>query len=250
MTEEATDPWASLKVEPAREQFSEDLVRGLPAAARRYLLHAIAPATPLASSVRLAMRGSIKPGGAMPWMRFTAQQILTPERGFVWKVKARWGPFVIIGVDRYCQGEGRTLMKLFGLVSVVDAGGPDVSKSALGRLAAESVLVPSTLLPREAVRWEAVDEGRARVHLTVDGEPTALTLSVDAEGRLRQVVVQRWGDQTESGEYDYIPFGVALDEERAFEGFTIPSQLRAGWWFGTERYAEFFRARIETALFD
>lgn len=29
----------------------------------------------------------------------------------------------------------------------------------------------------------------------------------------------------------------------------IPLQMRAGWWFGTDRYLEFFRATIERANF-
>ena len=238
--------WASLEVEPRQEQFSEELVQGLPAPAQRYLRHAIAPGTPLASSVTLTMSGSIKAGA---WMRFTARQILTPGRGFVWKVKARWGPLVITGADLYRQGEGRTLMKLFGLVALINASGPDVSKSALGRLAGESVLVPSSLVPREHVRWEAVDDERAIVEVTVDRKPTAITLSIPPEGRPREVSLKRWGNQTGTGEYDYIPFGVAFDEEGTFGGFTIPTRLRAGWWFGTERYNEFFRATIEQAEF-
>jgi len=80
------------------------------------------------------------------------------------------------------------------------------------------------------------------------GRPSAITLSIDPDGQLREVSLKRWGNQTESGEYNYIPFGVTLDEERTFAGFTIPSRLRAGWWFGTERYAEFFRARIENGV--
>ena len=111
------------------------------------------------------------------------------------------------------------------------------------------MLVPSSLLPREHVRWEAVEDERATVQLTLNGEPIAMTLSIDPEGRLRQASLMRWGNQTESGQYEYIPFGVTLEEERAFGGFTIPTRLRAGWWFGTERYAEFFQARIEKAVY-
>jgi hypothetical protein len=240
--------WTALEVMPGDLRFSQNLVDGLPLPAQRYLLYSLAPGALLASSVQLTMRGSIRPG-KIPWMKFTAHQILTPPLGFVWKVRAQLGPVVITGADLYSQREGRTAMRLLGLIPLINAGGPDVSKSAIGRLAGESVLLPSSLLPQERVRWQAMDDERAIAEVSIDGNPTAITLSVDSEGRLRDVSLKRWGNLTESGQYDYIPFGVRFDEERTFGGFTIPTRLRAGWWFGTDRHSEFFRAHIEKAAF-
>jgi len=40
------------------------------------------------------------------------------------------------------------------------------------------------------------------------------------------------------------PFGVDVIEQRTFGGIGLPSRLRAGWWWGTDREndGEFFRA--------
>ena len=59
----------------------------------------------------------------------------------------------------------------------------------------------------------------------------------------------RWGDKTEDSSYAYIPFGGEVLEEETFGGFTIPSQISAGWWFGTDKYFDFFCANIEEAEF-
>jgi hypothetical protein len=47
------------------------------------------------------------------------------------------------------------------------------------------------------------------------------------------------------------PFGVDFYAEKIFAGVTIGSQLRAGWWWGSERQAEgeFFRATITNARY-
>jgi len=50
-----------------------DKFSGLPEAARRYLGHAIAPGTVLASSVRLWMHGQIK---LERWLPFVAEQVI------------------------------------------------------------------------------------------------------------------------------------------------------------------------------
>lgn len=89
---------------------------------------------------------------------------------------------------------------------IVRASGPDVSRTARGRLAVESVLTPGALLGDE-VAWHDEDDDRA---------------------------------------------GALFEEERTFDGITIPSRGRVGWWFGTERWpeGEFFRFEIDDASFE
>ena len=33
-----------------------------------------------------------------------------------------------------------------------------------------------------------------------------------------------------------IPYGVEVLADATFGGYTIPTRLRGGWWYGTERY--------------
>ena len=108
--------------------------------------------------------------------------------------------------------------------------------------------MPSALLPRHGARWEAIDERSARVSLTIDGELIPLTLTFEADGRMRTASLMRWGDRTADGRFDAIPFGMDLVEEATFDGYTIPVSGRGGWWYGTDRYFDFFRplARLRT----
>jgi hypothetical protein len=62
---------------------------------------------------------------------------------------------------------------------------------------------------------------------------------------------QRWGNP-EGAEFRYADFGALVENERAFGAYTIPSRLRAGWHFGTERCesgGEFFRVTIDEARY-
>ncbi|UCH36799.1 MAG: hypothetical protein JSV65_14995 [Armatimonadota bacterium] len=241
--------WRSLEVEGAGETFSADMVAGLPEPGRRYFLHAIRPGTPLAASVRLEMTGAIKPGPKAAWMPLEAEQIVAPPKGFVWKASVKGGAMSLSGADYYANGEGRQGFRLWGLIPLISAEGADTAKSAAGRCAAEALLVPSALLPQRGAKWEAVDEKSAKVVMEIDGELVTLTISVEPDGKLRDMSLPRWGNQTEDGSYDYIPFGMECLEERRFGGYAIPSEIRAGWWYGTKRYSEFFRATIAKAEF-
>src|SRR5262249_22737533 len=64
--------WQSLEAPSTHQVFTEDMVSDLPAPARRYLLHAIRPGTPLASSVSLGMGGTMRLKPDQEWMPMKA----------------------------------------------------------------------------------------------------------------------------------------------------------------------------------
>ena len=69
--------------------------------------------------------------------------------------------------------------------------------------------------------------------------------------RLRTLAMLRWGDPEHHG-YGAYPFGGIVEAERTFDGFTIPSKLRIGWYFGTDRWeseGEFFRCELDDATY-
>ena len=151
--------------------FSEDMVAGMPAPARRFFLHAIAPGTPLARVAHIEMSGQIKPSEQMDWAPF------------------------------------------------------------------------SFFLEKDA-RVETVDDHRFVVY-PLDDDESRMTLTVDDDGRLVAGVLPRWGNQTDTGQFAFIPFGGAVQEERTFDGYTIAARASAGWWYGTDRYREFFRVTLD-----
>lgn len=240
---------ASLRKSPESPiTFSEELLAELPSAARRYFLHSIAPGTPLAGTVELEMIGHFRTGPDRPWQNMRAAEILAPGRGFTWQARIGDGAW-LEGSDRYEGGAGRMRVWLWGLVPLVNAAGFDIAKSDVGRLAAESIWLPAGLLRQQGIRWEEVGEDAALALFAIDGVPVELTLFVDPSGRLLELRLPRWGNLTAEGEHDYVPFGVSMTAERTIDGYTIPTEVTAGWWPDTERYFEFFRATIERARF-
>src|ERR1700687_1046242 len=88
---------------PAEGTFPTPRVAGLPEAARRYLEHAIAPGTRLASAVRLRMHGEIK---LKRWLPFAAEQVIRWDRGMIWRATVRMHGVTIRGSDRLLAGAG------------------------------------------------------------------------------------------------------------------------------------------------
>ncbi len=240
--------WNTLTALRGTGVFSRDDVEGLPAPARRYLLHSIEAGTPLAGSVHLAMHGGMRlttDGARLP---MTAEQVIAPPRGFVWRAKVGTWWLRIVGHDSYADGEGNMVWKLWNVLPVVRAGGADVSRSAAGRLAIESIFLPSSLLPRAGTSWAPVDDATARA--TIGDGRHAVDFTVRESGQLARVTMQRWGNENSARAYREEAFGTfAIGEEKTFSGYTIPTRLSVGWRPGADDGFEFFFAEIDDATY-
>ncbi|MFC4357963.1 DUF6920 family protein [Halobium salinum] len=233
----------SLRAERAGdESFDPGSVSALPAPARRYLEHAIDPGRPLARRVELTMAGEFRFGDR--WCPFEAEETLAARRGFLWEPTVRLGPGLwFSGVDFYVDGEGGQRFFLDGLLPVVRAGGPAVDRSSAGRFLAESVWLPTSLLPAMGAEWETVDDDRARVSLPGVDEP--LTLTVGGDGALRSVKTMR----LDGGTGERRPFGAVVESERTVDGVTVPWEVEVGWETEAGEFEPFFRAELREAAF-
>jgi hypothetical protein len=239
--------WRSLQVRPPDETFDPASVAGLPEPARRYLLRAIAPGTPLARSVVVTLVGRIglRPGANK--LPFTSELLVAPPDGLIWKATVGSGVMRLSGDDRYAAGQGMMRWFLWHLIPVIRAGGPDVSRSAAGRVALEAAsFLPPALLPQRGARWEAIDDHSARVHLRVGSEKLTPVLFVAADGRLEQLEMLRW----DPDDRDYILWrGDALTAERRFGGYTLTTAGRVTKHAGTPRAHAFFEFSVTDMRF-
>jgi len=231
----------------ADRRFDPTQIAHLPEPAQRYLAHAIAPEAPLAAAVRLRMPGTIRL--KKRWHPFTAEQVIVRDRGMVWRARVKFAGTTIRGFDCFLDGEGRMRWKLAGVLPVMHAEGPDITRSSAGRFAAESVWLPSVFVS-ERVSWQAEEPGVAHARFAIDehDEDVALTLS---GGCLQSVALSRWGNP-DGGDFRDVEFGAAVDQEATFDGYTIPARIRAGWYFGTDRFeseGKFLHATIDSAVF-
>lgn len=229
---------ARLGQQPVGDSFTEHELKGLPDAVCRYLRASIAPGTPLAQSAHIRMRGSVKQGRW--WLPFRARQILAPRYGFVWA--ARVGG-VLVGSDRYIDGEGLMEWKLLSLVRLVHAEGPDIAHSSAGRAGAEAVWIPTAMLPRFGVTWGAKDAHHITASYRIDGFEMELDYILDDDGRVQSIALDRWGGPGGKGFHRFVH---ELTHHSTFDGVTIPSAGRAGWFKPDDQWrdVEFFRYEI------
>jgi hypothetical protein len=231
----------------AQRAFHHSMLDDLPRPVGRWLGHAIADGAPLCSTARIAMHGEIRIGA---WRPFRAIQTLVPGVGFVWEASARLGPLRIAGFDRYADGVGEMRWRIARVLPVMSRAGPDISRSAAGRLAGETMLLPPAALG-EGVTWEPVSFRASNADVRLPGEAVHhVTVEIDDAGSLRAIRFLRWGNPDGASYREHV-FGVEVEREARFGDYVIPSRFSAGWWPGTDRWSEgeFFRAVIDDATF-
>lgn len=234
-------------IQPSGQCFGAAQLEGHPAPIQRYLNHTIAQGTPLARAVRLHMHGEIKLKG---WHPFSAEQVITSDGAMIWSATVRMHGLPIRGFDRLLAGHGEMQWKLFGLIPFLKASGPDITRSAAGRVAAEYSWLPSAFCLRR-MNWHCPDETQAQAAMEIAGETSRIAMTLARDGRLEKLVLDRWGNPS-GARLGYALFGGFVEQEACFGGYTIPIRLRIGWHPKDDHFesgGEFFRVTIDHAEF-
>ena len=231
-----------LQVNVGEEQFRTDSLDLLPVPAQAYLRHALEPGAPLARSADLRMSGTLRVAED-DWVPFEARQRICAERGFIWESRiAVLSHLHVQGGDWLLAEDAGIEYALAGWWPVLGRRGPDVARSALGRLMVELVWLPSALTPQRGANWSRGDTDRAVVKLA--GSATPMTVVVADSGRLVGASVLRRRISA-NGEISLGSYGVTVEAEERFDGCRVPSRLVAAWGIGTDDHEDFMRVAVD-----
>jgi hypothetical protein len=224
---------------------TSDTARTLPEPARRWLSRSVSPEAPAYSLVHLTVEGYLKLGS---WHRFTAEQTIRPRHGYRWTARTRVAGIRVTGAERMNPSEAHRSWQVAGLCRLGQADGPELLNSAAGRLAAESVFVPTAAA---LASWEpAADSDSAFAYWRIGARVDRVRVGVAPSGRLRSASLRRWGTPP-GGSYGRHPFGLRFDGEVSVQGLTIPRIMTASWWWGSdhEEAGTVLRAEVVAARF-
>ena len=209
-----------------------------PPAARRWLESAIHPAAvPTGDDpgpTRLHVRGSIcrAPGGR--WMDWEGHQSIEPDGlGFRWQARLRLARLAWVDAeDRLDVAGGYGGARLFGVIPVGSARGPEVTRSQLVRNLAELAFAPLAASRARGLVWSADGEDAFTVAALGIDFDAIVRLTVDGAGDVRSAwSPDRPRDHGRAG-YLHEPYRLEFERHsRLSSGERIP--LRASGTFET-----------------
>ena len=229
-------------------RFDPTTTEQLPDPGRRLLLRALPDGISLSTTVELEMTGNIKLGSK--WLPFEATQILRAPVGFVWQPVVGGRFLRFSGADVLGPDGARMEFRFHGKIPVVKASGSDVDKSAAGRLAAETVAwLPQALTPQAGAVWTPISDETASVAIATPSGPIDVKVSVDEDGRIESMSLQRWNDSADPPRQESFGGSVGGHYETP-SGVLVAGSGTVGWRWDTPDQDDgvFFHYTITNAL--
>lgn len=222
----------------------------LPAPVQRYFDFTFRQAPAELAHVELSMEGQFRRPLTENFIPASVSQTIaagTPALmfdGTAQMIPGVWARFY----DAYVGGEMDMRAKLLSAFTVGEwQSSPELNRISLRRWLLESPLYPVALLPGGPVRWEAIDEHRARAVASFGGMSASMVASFAEDGRLLDFRAESDGDLSTpyhgSGEY------VARSDYRLVDGMMIPMAFSIARAAGGEIYP-FWKGRVTDIRFN
>jgi hypothetical protein len=97
------------------------------------------------------------------------QYFATGKPGFIWNARVDMMPLLTLaGRDKYADGKGNMLIKVLGIMPIVDATGPETDQGAMHRYLGEMIWFPSAAL-EPYITWEPIDAVSAKATMSYGG---------------------------------------------------------------------------------
>lgn len=183
-------------------------------------------------------------------MSVQAEQYITlTEPSFVWIAKVKTGPFLTLhGRDQYQNGKGSMSIKLFSLIPIVNASGPEIDQGALLRFLAEIVWSPTAALS-SYISWKQLSEFVAVATMSYGNVTGTANFVFTSEGDVASVDAMRYyqrktGATLEKWHIDNDPESI-----REFQGIRIPTKSAVTWKLEEGDFT-WFRLEITSMEYD
>lgn len=225
--------------------YTREQLAGLPAPVVRYFEFALTPGQPLIRTARIEHEGEFRGSLDAPWSPFkSVQHFSVDPPGFVWDAAIRMAPLMTVRVrDSYLEGNGSMRASIAGLIPVVNAwGSTELASGALHRYLAESVWLPTALLPGAGATWEPIDDNAARATLTDSGVSVSLDFRFNEKGEIVSVYTPaRYRDVNGKGVPS--PWEGHFREYERMDGLMVPREGEVAWILPEGRLT-YWRGRV------
>jgi hypothetical protein len=214
----------------AAEVLTREAVDSLPPPVQRWLTRSGAIGRPIPEKVSLEQQFELKMKPSQTeWYQGRARQVFhTRAPAFVWSIALNMGPMVrVVGRDEFYQGKGAMLIRLLGLVAVVDeANNPRINEGTLQRFLGEMVWFPGAAVS-PYLRWEAVDEYSARATFSYGGVTGSGVFTFNEAGDfIRFSTLRYYGGGADAQRRQWI---ISADRSEDRQGLRIPTHCTATW---------------------
>jgi hypothetical protein len=224
-------------------------VAHLPPAVQRYLRFVGAVGQPRVASYHVRFRGALRNGPEDGWMPIEADQqsvVDPPERLFL--VDARMFGVPAVAYHRYVGSAATFEVKAASLLKLVDARGPEMTRSEMVTLFNDMcLLAPASLVDRR-IAWEEIDPRTVRGTFTHAGNTVSAVLTFDPSGALTDFVSDDRSRTLDGKRYERLRWSTPVTGWRTVDGHLL-QDAEARWRLPTGEFA-YGRLEVVSAAYN
>lgn len=208
---------------------SKEDISGLPYPVKRWLEVSGVVGKEKTHSVWLKQQAKMKMKPEQDsWTHAVAEQYFTVQNpAFVWRVQMKMPPFIqIVGRDRFVDGKGEMLIKMFSVIDVVNEKGPKMNEGTIQRFLGEIVWFPSAAIS-PYITWEAIDAYTAKATMAYKGTKGSGIFYFNEKGDFVRYSALRYkGNEPDAIRYEW---EIKVTEHAVMNNIKIPVKMTATW---------------------
>jgi hypothetical protein len=205
------------------------MLAGLPQPVQKWLLQSGIVGKQKIWSVHLKQKGAMRMSQEDDtWIPTRAEQYFSIDKpAFVWRVRMRMIPLIpVSGKDRYTEGHGQMLIKVFSLIDLVNESDEKIDQGALQRYLAEIAWFPSAALS-PYIRWQPIDAQSARATMTYRGVTGSVIFHFSKTGDITGCFAFRFKGGGKEGTLE--KWVVSSKSYATMNGIRMPVKSEATW---------------------
>ncbi|MEI6725231.1 MAG: DUF6544 family protein [Actinomycetes bacterium] len=210
----------------------------LPPVVQRYLHFAGSVGRPRVWNYRVRFRGELRNDADSRWMKIRAdQQSFVDPAARLFLVKGSMFGLPFRAFHRYVGPAATFKVRLAGLLTVVNAAGPEMDQSETVTLLNDMcLLAPATLIdPR--IAWDELDPLTVRATFGNAGNTVSAVLAFDDSGALVDFVSHDRSRTTDGKAYERLRWSTPVRAWGTFDGRQLPVRAEAVWREGELAFA-------------
>lgn len=221
----------------------------LPAPVQKYLHYAGVVNKPKVKNVRIVFNGQMRSKGKN-WFSFQSVQYnFFEEPSRLFYMKGKMFGITVPGYHHYMQKKAVMDIRLFGLFPMVQMAGEEMNKAETVTLFNDMCLMAPATLIDHRIKWEPVDEKKAKATFTNGNISITAILYFNEKGQLINFTS---GDRYDVNQKKSIPFSTPVQEYKKYNDYNLLYKGDAVWHYteGEFVYGKFILKEIDYNLYD
>jgi len=211
------------------ELVTEAEIERLPEPVRRYLRYTQIIGKEKIRTVRLKQGGYFRTKENQKWRPIKAKQYFNLDSvEFVWIGKVKFAPSLsIYAKDEFVSGQGNLVVKLLGLIKVVEAKGYEIDQGEILRFLGEGIWSPSMFI-KDYIQWQALDDKSAQATINIKGISASAVFHFNERGQITRITAKRYREV--EGKFELEDWEIPIIEYKMFNGIFVPSKANVINW--------------------